>query len=90
MRELSPTFICFAAASASCRVIVRSFRSRSLESALRTSDAIFIATAHSDFVKQLTPALLKKHHIRYVLDGRNILDKAAVEKAGIHYRGIGR
>jgi UDP-N-acetyl-D-glucosamine dehydrogenase len=64
--------------------------SGSLESALRTSDAIFIATAHSDFVKQLTPALLKKHHIRYVLDGRNILDKAAIEKAGIHYRGIGR
>ncbi len=62
----------------------------SLESALRSSDAIFIATAHSEFKKLLTPALLKKHHIRYVLDGRNILDKAAVEKAGIAYRGIGR
>ncbi len=64
--------------------------SKSLESALRTSDAIFIATAHTEFKKLLTPALLKKHHIRYVLDGRNILNKAAVEKAGIHYRGIGR
>ena len=62
----------------------------SLESALRSSDAIFIATAHSEFKKLLSPALLKKHHIRYVLDGRNILDKIAVEKAGIFYRGIGR
>lgn len=64
--------------------------STSLESALRSSDAIFIATAHTEFHKLLTPALLKKHHIRYVLDGRNILDKAAIEKAGILYRGIGR
>jgi UDP-N-acetyl-D-glucosamine dehydrogenase len=64
--------------------------SKTLESALRTSDAIFIATAHSEFKKLLTPALLKKHHIRYVLDGRNLLDKTAVEKAGIAYRGIGR
>lgn len=64
--------------------------SGSLESALRTSDAIFIATAHTEFKRLLTPSLLKKHHIRYVLDGRNILDKAAMEKAGIHYRGIGR
>lgn len=64
--------------------------SKSLESALRTSDAIFIATAHTEFLKLLSPALLKKHHIRYVLDGRNMLDKAAIEKAGIHYRGIGR
>ncbi|QQS19242.1 nucleotide sugar dehydrogenase [Candidatus Saccharibacteria bacterium] len=64
--------------------------SKSLESALRTSDAIFIATAHSEFKKLLTPALLKKHHIRYVFDGRNMLDKAAITKAGIHYRGIGQ
>ena len=64
--------------------------SKSLESALRSSDAIFIATAHTEFKKLLTPALLKKHHIRYVLDGRNILNKASVEKTGIHYRGIGK
>ena len=64
--------------------------SATLESALRTSDAIFIATAHTEFTTRITPALLKKHHIRYVLDGRNILDKAAIEKAGIVYRGIGR
>lgn len=64
--------------------------SASLESALRSADAVFIATAHEEFKRLLTPTLLKKHHIRYVLDGRNILDKTAVEKAGIPYRGIGR
>ncbi|QQS19643.1 nucleotide sugar dehydrogenase [Candidatus Saccharibacteria bacterium] len=71
--------------------LVRPFElSKSLESALRSSDVVFIATAHSEFEKILTPALLKKHHVRYVLDGRNILDKSAIEKAGIAYRGIGR
>ncbi|MFZ1249545.1 MAG: nucleotide sugar dehydrogenase [Candidatus Saccharimonadales bacterium] len=64
--------------------------SSSLASALKGADAIFIATAHKQFQQELTVKLLKKHHIRYVLDGRNILDKAALEKAGIHYRGIGR
>lgn len=62
----------------------------SLDEALRGADAVFIATAHKEFKQQLTPALLKKYGIRYVLDGRNIMDKPAVEKAGIHYRGIGK
>ena len=64
--------------------------SRSLESALKSSDAIFIATAHPEFKKLLPPALLKRHHIRYILDGRNLLDKTAFTKAGIAYRGIGQ
>ncbi|MCA9327328.1 nucleotide sugar dehydrogenase [Candidatus Saccharibacteria bacterium] len=64
--------------------------SRSLVEALESADAVFIATAHSEFAEQITPELLKEHGIRYVLDGRNVLDKPAVEAAGIHYRGIGR
>ncbi|PID30611.1 UDP-N-acetyl-D-glucosamine dehydrogenase [Candidatus Saccharibacteria bacterium] len=64
--------------------------SSSLDKALETADAVFVATAHSQFARRLTPAFLKKHGIRYVLDGRNVLNKSAIERAGIAYRGIGR
>lgn len=64
--------------------------SLSLEDALKGSDAVLIATAHEEFKQRLTPTLLKNCGVRYVLDGRNILDKSAFEHAGIHYRGIGR
>ncbi|MBL8122216.1 nucleotide sugar dehydrogenase [Candidatus Saccharibacteria bacterium] len=62
----------------------------SLAEALDKADAVFIATAHHVLREQLTPELLHDNGIRYVLDGRNMLDKDAVTKLGIAYRGIGR
>lgn len=60
-----------------------------LEKALDEADAVFIATAHDTYT-QLTPAYFKKHGIRYILDGRNCLDPAALHREGIAYQGIGR
>lgn len=61
-----------------------------LSEALHEADAVFIATAHKGLVQELTPELLQQHGVRYVLDGRNILDKDAVRALGIAYHGIGR
>jgi UDP-N-acetyl-D-glucosamine dehydrogenase len=61
-----------------------------LSEALHEVDAVFIATAHKGLVQELTPELLQQHGVRYVLDGRNILDKDAVHALGIAYHGIGR
>lgn len=41
-------------------------------------------------VNQLNSDMLAKYHVRFVLDGRNALNKTAIEAAGISYRGIGR
>ncbi|PIQ77143.1 UDP-N-acetyl-D-glucosamine dehydrogenase [Candidatus Peregrinibacteria bacterium CG11_big_fil_rev_8_21_14_0_20_46_8] len=61
----------------------------SLQDALSTSDAIIIATNHSAFQK-ISARLLKQNDIRVVIDGRNMLNKEAIERAGILYKGIGR
>lgn len=64
---------------------------KNLEALLRKSDAIFIATNHKIFLQTLTPALLKKHRIKAVLDGKNCLDKDTFSKEkSFIYRGIGR
>jgi UDP-N-acetyl-D-glucosamine dehydrogenase len=63
---------------------------KTLDEALEAADVIFIGTGHSEYVKALTPHILKKHGVRYVFDGRNCLDKAAIAGSGIHYQGIGR
>lgn len=60
------------------------------EDALKGSDAIFIGTAHDFYKKSLTPALLLRFGVKYILDGRNSLNKDDFEKAGIFYKGIGR
>ncbi len=60
-----------------------------LPGALVGKNCIILATAHPEF-KELTPELLKKQQIKVVIDGRNFLDKAGIEKEGIIYRGIGR
>lgn len=65
-------------------------RMDTLEEVLAASDAIFIATAHKEYIEALTPELLKKHKIKYILDGRNCLDKEEFLAAKLTYCGIGR
>lgn len=62
----------------------------SLEEALDHAEAIVIATAHTEFA-QLNADTLKKHGVKTVIDGRNILRelKDEFKEAGIHYVGIG-
>lgn len=61
----------------------------SLEEALKEADYVLIATDHPEF-KNLSAELFKKYGIKAVIDGRNILDKEKIIKAGILYEGIGR
>ncbi len=50
-------------------------------------DAIVLQTAHPEF---LGLDLARFGGCRVVLDGRNVLDPATVERAGLRYLGIGR
>lgn len=61
----------------------------SLEEALDRSDAVVLVTNHSEF-DCLDGALLKKHKIKVIIDGKNCLDKEDIKKAGVLYKGIGR
>lgn len=63
---------------------------KSLENSLKHADVVFLGTAHRLYVESLDASVLSEHKIRFVLDGRNVLDKASIEAAGIGYRGIGR
>lgn len=69
--------------------ILKSSSVKSLESLLKKSDALILATDHREF-KEINPALFKKHGIKVVIDGKNCLDKDAIRKYGIIYKGIGR
>jgi hypothetical protein len=62
----------------------------SLVDALEGADVVFVGTAHQMYIYELNASMLAKHRVRFVLDGRNALDKSAIEAAGISYRGIGR
>ena len=61
----------------------------SLEALLKTCPAVILATNHTIFMKKITPVLLKKYGVRVIIDGRNSLNRAAVEAAGVRYKGIG-
>lgn len=63
---------------------------KTLEAALEKSDVILLATDHTQFIKKLTPAYLKKHNIKLVVDGKNSLNHIKIAQAGIPYYGIGR
>ena len=62
----------------------------SLEEATQGVSAVMLATDHTEFVETLTPAYLKSHGIKIVIDGRNALDGISISKQGIYYYGIGR
>lgn len=62
---------------------------RSLDDLLKKSNVLILATAHSQFKKQLTSLKLKRHGIKIMIDGRNILPGKQIRKSGIYYKGIG-
>jgi UDP-N-acetyl-D-glucosamine dehydrogenase len=62
---------------------------KSLEEALKKSDAVMLCTYHKEF-QGLEDILKKYKNILVVVDGMNKLDKQSIEKLGIIYSGIGR
>lgn len=54
---------------------------------LRSAEAVVVATNH-DEIKKVDFGKYK--NIKVIIDGRNCLDKEAIEKEGIYYKGIGR
>lgn len=60
-----------------------------LLSAIAAADAIVIATSHKLFAA-LSTDNLKALGVRIIVDGRNFMDKASIEAAGLTYKGIGR
>ena len=67
----------------------RKYSGEKLETTLKNSKAVIVATAHKEFT-ELTPLFFKKNGIKIVVDGRNCLDKKQFEDSEILYRGIGR
>ena len=63
---------------------------KTLDEAAEKSDIILLATDHTQFINKITPAFLKKHNIKLVIDGKNCLDHIKISQAGIPYYGIGR
>jgi len=53
------------------------------------AEAVFVVTMHQEY-KQLDFSKLHASGVRVLVDGRNQLNKQAIEQAGIHYVGIGR
>ncbi len=60
-----------------------------LASLLEKVDALILATDHSEF-KEIDPEIFKQNGIKVIIDGKNCLDKDAIKKLGIIYKGIGR
>jgi len=63
---------------------------KSLDAALKNTDAVVLATAHTEFKNQLTAENLKAAGVKVVIDGRNALDADAIASSGLYYHGIGR
>jgi len=62
---------------------------KSLGKILRKAEVLIITVNHDEF-KNIDPEVFKKNNIRIIIDGKNCLDKKAIEKVGIIYCGIGR
>lgn len=62
---------------------------KNLEALLKGVEAVIFATNHKVFL-DLKPEAYKRARIRVVIDGKNVLDKNALQKLGIIYKGIGR
>jgi UDP-N-acetyl-D-glucosamine dehydrogenase len=60
----------------------------SLAEVLAKNDVVFIATEHQEF-KDLPASEFKKLGIKLILDGKNCLNKKAIQNEGIIYKGIG-
>ncbi len=53
------------------------------------AEAVFLVTMHKEY-QQLDFAAMAANGVRFVVDGRNTLDRRMIEAAGISYTGIGR
>jgi len=62
---------------------------KSLRDLLKKSQAIVLVTNHTEFTK-VDPKIFKKNGVKVIIDGKNCLDKDAIQKYGIIYKGIGR
>lgn len=62
---------------------------KSLDELLKKSEALILVTDHDEF-KNIEPKTLKKYKIKAIIDGKNCLDKDAIKRLGIIYKGIGR
>lgn len=60
-----------------------------LEEVLENSNGVLLATAHNEFL-ELSGSELKAYGAKFVVDGRNKLDKEDIIKHNIIYKGIGR
>lgn len=69
--------------------ILKSSTAKSLKELLKKSKALVLVTDHNEF-KEISPLLFKKYDIKVVIDGKNCLNKDAIQKLGIIYKGIGR
>jgi nucleotide sugar dehydrogenase len=63
---------------------------KSLDEAVEGASAVIVATNHTEFIDGLTPEYLKNKKIEILIDGKNCLNKDAMNETGISYRGIGR
>ncbi len=61
---------------------------KTLDELCAWADVLLLATGHREFAA-VPAAFFKKHGIRVILDGKNCLDKKALLKARIVYKGIG-
>lgn len=62
---------------------------KTLDEAVKSTDAVVIATSHKVF-KELEPDYFLKNGVKVVVDGRNCLPKEKFVEADIVYKGIGR
>ena len=62
---------------------------KSLEAFLKASEAVILATNHKAFL-DLRPEVYKRAKVKVIIDGKNALDKSALQKLEIIYKGIGR
>ncbi|MBO9659814.1 MAG: hypothetical protein J7527_13425, partial [Chitinophagaceae bacterium] len=53
------------------------------------AEVVFLVTMHKEY-HQLDFAAMAANGVRFVVDGRNALDRRMIETAGIRYTGIGR
>ena len=69
--------------------ILKSSTVKTLDALLKNSEALILVTDHKEFVG-IDPKVFKKYKIKVINDGKNCLDKDAIKKLGIVYKGIGR
>jgi nucleotide sugar dehydrogenase len=60
-----------------------------LAEAIHGVPGVVVATAHSEFVRELTAPVLTAANVSVVVDGRNCLSADDLAQAGIFYLGIG-